>query len=215
MKNKGFTLIELIVAMAIGSIVLLMVSIMLVRGTNIFRTENNEVNMRNDYQIVRNQIDQVIMEAKILIIEDQGEDLLIYTGEIDSITREFTTPVDDRTTERIITYDKSEKCIYISGTYADHKAEGNRICNIVEKFSISLNDSAKREEYDDAGTKTVYYVNPIRVDVILDLAEKKSDMNSSFAVNLRNRLKAIRRYKTTDPAQVLNAETIVEEYKVK
>ena len=58
MRNKGFSLIELVVALGIGSIVLLMVSVMLVRGTGLFRSENNEVNMRNDYQILRNQLDQ-------------------------------------------------------------------------------------------------------------------------------------------------------------
>ena len=71
MKNKGFSLIELIVALAVGSIVLLMVGAMLVRGTSMFRTENDEVNMRNDYQVIRNQLDQTLMEAKTVIIEKQ------------------------------------------------------------------------------------------------------------------------------------------------
>lgn len=214
MKNKGFTLIELIVAMAIGSIVLLMVSVMLVRGTSIFRAENNEVNMRNDYQIVRNQIDQVIMEAKILIIEEQGEDIIIYTGEIDQTTREFVTPLAERTTERIITYDKSEKCIYISGTYADHKIEGNRICDIVEDFTIGVSNEVKRE-INSTGAEEVYYLNPIRVDITLKLVNKKSDMNSVFAVNLRNRLKEVRIHQTLSDSQVLSPDTINSKYRVK
>ena len=89
MNNKGFSLIELVIAMGISSIVLLMVSIMLVRGTSIYREENDDVNMRNDYQLIRNQLDQAIMEAKSLVIETQGNDIIIYTGDI-NVDREFT-----------------------------------------------------------------------------------------------------------------------------
>ena len=113
MRNKGFSLIELVVALGIGSIVLLMVSVMLVRGTSLFRSENNEVNMRNDYQILRNQLDQTLMEAKTLIIEKQEvadqavDDIVIYTGEIDleSENRSFVLS-GAQTTEKVIFYDE-------------------------------------------------------------------------------------------------------------
>ena len=210
MKNKGFTLIELIVAMAVGSIVLLMVSVMLVRGTSIFRAENDEVNMRNDYQVVRNQIDQVIMEAKTLIIERRTNgDILIYTGDILTgdidKNREFAT--SNITTERIITYSKGTKSIYISSSYVDHTSEGNRICDIVESFNIELAESSKVEVMNDDGTavKEVYYTNPLRVDITIGLTQKNSVMTSSFSVNMRNRLKGITMY-TTDNGSLLLSE---------
>lgn len=219
MKNKGFTLMELIVAMAVGSIVLLMVSVMLVRGTSLFRTENNEVNTRNDYQIVRNQIDQAIMEAKGLIIEHQdsgeGVDIIIYTGEINKATRDFTTPAADRTTERVIYFDKSENSIHIKGSYSEANSEGNRVCDIVSDFTIAVDEGGRRQEIDSTGATVIYYVNPIRVNITLSLVQKQSFMNSSFAVNLRNRLKSISLYATASPMQLLNAATSSEEYKVK
>ena len=221
MKNKGFTLIELIVAIAVGSIVLLMVAIMLVRGTSIFRTENDEVNMRNDYQVVRNQIDQVLMEAKTLIIEERKNgDIIIYTGDLimDKVEQDREFSSSDISTERIITYDKSEKSIYISGSYDAYMLEGNRICDIVEAFSIELDDVSKREEIDSStGKKTIYYVNPLRVNVTLNLSQQKSGMQSSFSVNLRNRLTSVTIYKTEDANVLLSgvSEENVQKYKVK
>ena len=187
MKNKGFTLIELIVAMAVGSIVLLMVSIMLVRGTNIFRSENDEVNMRNDYQIVRNQLDQAIMEATAISVEKRVvsgkvKEIIIYTGQIDPETRAL---VDNKTTERVITYNVDDRSIYISGSYEHYKAEGNCICNMVENFDIELDKSSEKKDKDGKA----YYPNPIRINITLALKQKKSVINSSFSINLRNRLK--------------------------
>lgn len=213
MRNKGFSLIEFLVAMGIGSIVLLMVSIILVRGTGLFRTQNDEVNMRNDYQIIRNQLDEAIMEAKILIVEEQGEDIIIYTGDINRNTRELVAT--NKTTEKVITYDKSENSIYISGTYADHLSEGNIISDMVTSFSIKLDDSSKRVEKDSTGKDVEYYVNPVRVNIRLKLEQEKSDVDYSYSVNLRNRLKEIVLYKTLDKNAILSSEPNVKSYKVK
>ena len=219
MKNKGFSLIELIVAMAVGSIVLLMVSVMLVRGTSMFRTENDEVNMRNDYQIIRNQLDQTLMEAKTVIVEEQDDYIIIYTGEIDTTTadRNFTTT--SQTTEKVITYKKpngNEKGrIYISGSYDSHLLEGNLITDMVQAFDISLDETSKRIEKDDLGNDVIYYANPVKINISLGIANKKSDVNYDYTINLRNRLKEIVFYRTENDGIILSAESDVVRYKVK
>ncbi len=224
MRDKGFSLIEFVIAMGIGSIVLLMVSVMLVRGTNLFRSGNDDVNMRNDYQIVRNQIDEAIMEAKMLIIEKQGEDIVIYTGEVDPGSRDFKTAATARTTEKVIIYDKSEESIYILAEYEEPVAEGagtekkwpegNRICNIVKNFSVELDVSSQRTEKNDVGDDVIYYANPVRVNIALALENKNSDVASTFSVNMRNRLKGIAIYTTSNSGVLLSSGTKVE-YNVK
>ena len=210
MNNKGFSLIELVVAMGIGSIVLLMISVMLVRGTSIFREENNDVNTRNDYQLIRNQLDQAIMEAKSLVIETQGSDIIIYTGEI-GVDREFTAA--NLSTERVITYDRNTKSLYISSTYDNHKAEGNIITDIVEDFKIEISNDTKTEVVD--GVETSYYVNPVRVDIELKLKNEKSSIASAFTINFRNRISKIAKYNTANGNEGLNAAITAEEYRVK
>lgn len=210
MNNKGFSLIELVIAMGISSIVLLMVSIMLVRGTSIYREENDDVNMRNDYQLIRNQLDQAIMEAKSLVIETQGNDIIIYTGDI-NVDREFTAA--SISTEKVITYDGETNSLYISSTYDAHKAPGNVITDLINNFKIEVVNDTKTEIVD--GTEISYYANPVRVNIELALKNEKSDITSEFTINLRNRLSKIVKYKTSNDAEGLNAAITVEEYRVK
>lgn len=217
MNNKGFSLIELIIAMAIGSVVLLLVATMLTRGTSLFREQSDEVNMRNDYQVLRNQLDQIIMEAKTLIVEKQGEDIIIYTGDVkkDTLNREFTTALADRTTEKVITYDKSENSIYISGQYSERMLTGNLISDMVVDFDIELDDTSKKVVTNEVGIEETYYVNPLRINITLELKEKDRDVNSDFSLNLRNRLNEVVYYTTADDTQLLNAAGSIEKYVVK
>lgn len=234
MRNKGFSLIELVVALGIGSIVLLMVSVMLVRGTGLFRSENNEVNMRNDYQILRNQLDQTLMEAKTLIIEKQEvadqavDDIVIYTGEIDleSENRSFVLS-GAQTTEKVIFYDVSENSLYIANSYdalynsvldEGKLSEGYKISDIVTDFSIDFisDETTTRTEIDRDGSTKTYYVNPVRVSITLALENgEKNDVASSFTVNLRNRLSHIATYKNVGGIKAKLSSQTVTEYNVK
>lgn len=232
MRNKGFSLVELVVAMGIGSLVLLMISIILVRGTNLFRAENNEVNMRNDYQIIRNQLDESIMEAKSLVIEsidipdEDEDDIVIYTGIIDTSIRERSFILDGvQTTEKVIYYDASDNSIYISTSFVTlfdsvdtgNFVEGNKICDIVSDFKLEVvsDETTMRTEIDREGNETTYYLNPVRVNITLGLESKKSDVSSTYTVNLRNKIKEIAFYDNNSGIAVILDSQSATKYKVK
>ena len=232
MRNKGFSLVELVVAMGIGSLVLLMISIILVRGTNLFRAENNEVNMRNDYQIIRNQLDETIMEAKSLVVEyinipdEYDYDIVIYTGAIDTTIRERSFILDGpQTTEKVIYYDASENSIYIATSFeglfdsldSGNLLEGNKICDIVSEFDFDVvsDDTTMGVDIDIEGNEIEYYLNPIRASIVLGLESKKSEVSSTYEVNLRNKIKELAFYDNYDGiVAVLDSQTVIK-YKVK
>ena len=232
MRNKGFSLVELVVAMGIGSLVLLMISIILVRGTNLFRAENNEVNMRNDYQIIRNQLDETIMEAKSLVVEyinipdEYDYDIVIYTGAIDTTIRERSFILDGpQTTEKVIYYDASENSIYIATSFeglfdsldSGNLLEGNKICDIVSEFDFDVvsDDTTMGVDIDIEGNEIEYYLNPIRATITLGLESKKSEVSSTYEVNLRNKIKELAFYDNYDGiVAVLDSQTVIK-YKVK
>ena len=232
MRNKGFSLVELVVAMGIGSLVLLMISIILVRGTNLFRAENNEVNMRNDYQIIRNQLDETIMEAKSLVVEyinipdEYDYDIVIYTGVIDTTIRERSFILDGpQTTEKVIYYDASENSIYIATSFeglfdsldSGNLLEGNKICDIVSEFDFDVvsDDTTMGVDIDIEGNEIEYYLNPIRATITLGLESKKSEVSSTYEVNLRNKIKELAFYDNYDGiVAVLDSQTVIK-YKVK
>ena len=220
MNNKGFSLIELLIAIAVGTVILLMLSFMLVQGTSMFRTENDEINVSNDYQVVRNQISQVIMEAKSLtIVKEQNGDIVVYTGEVDLTTNKLSAEGDDSventvTTERVLTFDKSEGKIYISNSYGTATAEGNIVCNIVTNFDISVNPDCLKVVSDGAVTES-YYVNPLNVNIVLELSGESNDVDTTMSVRVRNILRAVSVYKTEVSGQLLVNVTDVETVKVK
>lgn len=212
-NNKGFTLIELLVAIAISGIVLLMLSFILVQGTKMFNNENDNINISNDYQVVRNQIDEAIMEAKTLIVVYAGEDVVVYTGDVNTANNKLAAEGDDSvTTERIITYDKSEGRLYISNSYEDAVSEGNLLSDMVTSFDVTVSEDCIREtEISDGGTDR-YYVNPLNVNVDLDL---KSEKDGDISVKVRNILSSVTTYRTDSRETLLTNATNVLQVKVK
>ena len=62
-NNKGISLIEIIVAIAVGSLVLASLTILIVQGVNSYRTQSTLANLQNDANIALNQISDNIMEG--------------------------------------------------------------------------------------------------------------------------------------------------------
>jgi type II secretory pathway component PulJ len=61
--NKGISLLELVIAMVITSIVLSMLLFFINGATNVFKKSNNQVSLQLDAQTTINQISKLAMEA--------------------------------------------------------------------------------------------------------------------------------------------------------
>lgn len=214
MNNKGFTLIELLVAVGISGIVLLMISFLLVSGTNMFKSENDDIDMQSELQIVRNQLSEAVMGAKSLVIVEAGEDIVIYTGSVTESDNRLADE-DSITTERIITYDSSEHRLYISSSYDSATAYGNLISEWVSDLDISINDKCQRTEGESGGETETYYVNPLSVDIHLRLTHGKYTSDDDLSVKVRNILKEIAIYKTDGIGTLLINAADKRTYRVK
>lgn len=214
MNNKGFTLIELLVTIGISGIVLLMISFLLVQGTNMFKSENDDIDIQNELQIVRNQLSEAIMGAKSLVIVEAGEDIVIYTGSVTESDNRLADE-DSITTERIITYDSSEHRLYISNSYDSATAYGNLISEWVSDLDISINDKCLRSEGEGDEKSETYYVNPLSVDISLRLAHGKYTSDVALSVKVRNILKEIAIYKTDGIGTLLINAADKRTYRVK
>lgn len=61
--NKGASLIELIIALAISSIIILMILFLINNASKSFRKTNNDVNLQIEAQTILNQLSNLAMEA--------------------------------------------------------------------------------------------------------------------------------------------------------
>lgn len=62
-NNKGFSLIELIVSIAIMSIVMVIATTMMTNASKFFERQTAEVELQNEAQIVTNYLSEALMEA--------------------------------------------------------------------------------------------------------------------------------------------------------
>ena len=217
-KNSGFSLIELLVTIAISSVVILMISFIMVQGTTLFKGENEAIDIQGEMQIVRNHISETLMGAKNLVIVEVDDGIVIYTGEVN---KENNTLKEEGkvTTERIIAFkesgtDDKPDAIYISTNKDMLFDEGSLISNYVTDFSISIDDDCIREGTNAEGKTEKYYVNPLSINVQIKLAHGKQEADINMTVRARNILTEVAYYKVSDINTLLKNVTGTT-YKVK
>lgn len=83
LNNQGFSLVELLVALAISGIVIVMISLLIVNSSNLFNNENKNIDLQNEFQVVDGFLSETLMEAKTIDIVDNADGsqtLTLYTG---------------------------------------------------------------------------------------------------------------------------------------
>lgn len=219
-NNKGFSLIELLVAIGVSGIVILMISFIMVQGTTLFKGENEVIDIQSESQIVRNQLTEALMGAKSVVVVNAGEDIVIYTGPVNNENNSLIAEtagdggLSAVTTERIITYDDSKNSLYISSTSVNGAttSEGSLISDCVTDMVVVFNEDCAKRRSDGS---IEYYKNPFSLDIKLKLedGEQKSDLNIS--VRIRNILKEVAKYTTSGLTIPIKDATSKSIYKVK
>ncbi len=173
LNNQGFSLVELLVALAISGIVIVMISLLIVNSSNLFNNENKNIDLQNEFQVVDGFLSETLMEAKTIDIKDNDDGTLtLYTGTrgsdeaLQPVTTEpieaattgaadgsiATKPIEATTTgaaaasittERIITFKPDSNSLYITKSKEASLTKGNRISSSVKKFKVSIDDSCK------------------------------------------------------------------------
>lgn len=73
-NNKGMSLVELIISVAIVSIVIGVIFSFMVTGSRIFTASSSEINMQQDSQLVLNNIENRVLDAQLGAYFDQEKD---------------------------------------------------------------------------------------------------------------------------------------------
>ena len=79
-NNKGFTLIEVLVALAVSSVVITIVIAFISQGSRFYKTQSNTINLQNELQETSNVITDALQEATYLKIASYNNALSVYTG---------------------------------------------------------------------------------------------------------------------------------------
>jgi|GEM_PF-6339417 len=179
-NKKGFSLVELIVTMAITSVVIGILATVVYQGSRISRKQNAVATLANEVQQINGMFEEAIMEAKVIdgyTTDSTVYKALIYTGEVNESGTGWNT---DTGTERIIIiYDNY---IYILSEYTNLT-----LASVTESYVTSLSDGYKLTENLDIMSITADATKQL-VTFAYTLANDEADKSTTLEVKARNTL---------------------------
>lgn len=179
--NSGMSLVELLVALAASSMVMVAAMMLLIQGTNSYRAQTTGAQLQEDANITLNHISDSIMEATVVEVSNSES--------VNGNTQEFY--VNDDTKYRL---DETEGILYItqkdtvSGSYID-----SVLCTNVKKFRVQVISTSVETKKDDSGKyKVVGINNPVQLKVTLEVEYNNISRNVSRVTALRNEVDSIK-----------------------
>ncbi len=81
-KNRGFTLLELVIAIAISSLIVGSVAAFLCSSTSHYRRTKEEISLQMEAQLILNQLDNLMMEAENVKFDAASKTLKVKHGDV-------------------------------------------------------------------------------------------------------------------------------------
>lgn len=184
-NNKGVSLVEILVALAVGTIVLSAVTLLVSQSIKSYKNQTTTSKLQNDANITINQIEESVMEATEIIILSEGT-----TQESDSDVEYFGTKGNIA-----YRYDGGEQRLYLSNGTDKGKTgyTESLLCENVTGFKVRVIASSIMYEGVDADVnRVVFGINkPVRISVSLTLEKDDKIREVSKESNVRNTISKI------------------------
>lgn len=188
-KSKGFSLVELMVAMAITGIILVMVTSVITSSYSSYTRENIKANLQNDAQSIMNSVSDAVMEGKYINkAYATGDTFYIETSKVDGTGLDFEDKVGKN-----IYYNSRTDTLYVSnrpnGAASSKELKGSIVADNVTEFTMEIDDSCKVYDKDTGTLKG--YKNPLKFKVSMKLTERKKSLKYEQTVIVRDKLDKI------------------------
>ncbi|MCR5625023.1 MAG: type II secretion system GspH family protein [Lachnospiraceae bacterium] len=113
-NKKGFTLVELMIAMGMFAVVSSAIMVFMVTGTTNFRKNRNNAEIQKNAQLTVMQLTTFTQEA--LYADYDGTNLTFYTPKYFApdavLTDDQKYGHKDALTKKVVAYDSTDKCLY-------------------------------------------------------------------------------------------------------
>lgn len=192
-QNKGFSLVEILVSLAVSSIVLIVVGVFISTGTNFFNSTSKSLELQKELMEVSNKVNDSLIQATAIRIEYQAsgvpeEGVKIYTGELSSDKKSFITGKGN-TSKKIEWTGKSDKKLYVMDSLvlsSDNERIPYCMGNMVTDISVSFTEDCVKMSED--GSYVLYYEQPLIMEVKITVSDGKDSKSDSRIVTLRNEI---------------------------
>lgn len=139
-NNKGMSLMELIISMAISAIVVIMVVSFISAAFRVFRSTNDEVNLQMEVQTVMNQLVNLTMEAKSVSVKYETADDDRYRIDTSNTTGyHWAVVIYQKTAKKLylVKLSTTDPEAYKTVAYTEDK---NLMAEFIERFAINTVD---------------------------------------------------------------------------
>lgn len=187
-NNKGFTLTEVLVALAVSSVVITIVIAFISQGSRFYKTQSNTINLQNELQETSNVITDTLQEATYLSITSNSKNLEVYTGsyEIKEEKKLFTSVKGSsryilRDGTGIYVFDKADT------DYINEKDKpGYRYSNNIEEITVNISDKCKTKVADSE-----VITQPVMLDVYIKVTHNDTSRFENKTITLRNKIQSL------------------------
>ncbi len=187
-NNKGFTLTEVLVALAVSSVVITIVIAFISQGSRFYKTQSNTINLQNELQETSNVITDTLQEATYLKIASYNNALSVYTGSY-KIVEGKKLFINEKGSSRYILRDGSGIYIYDKADtqyITDKDKPGYRYSNNIEAITVSINDKCKTKVGD---SKVI--TQPVMLDVYIKVTHNDTSRFENKTITLRNKISSL------------------------
>ena len=185
-QNKGLSLVEVLVTLAVSSIVFSVIIVFVSSGTRFFNKQGTSIDLQNELQEVSNVISDTLMEATALYVTEEEGALLIHTGEYQRVNGVYEF-VNNKNTARLIYWDGESLYIFEDPTgtgYPEDELEGFCYSHCVSDIKVSIDSSCQIKV---AGNKTAYS-QPLMVKVEITVSANNASRSDSKISSVRNKI---------------------------
>lgn len=180
LNNKGLSLIELLVALAISSIILTAVALLMSNGVFGYNKQTTMSSLQDEANLAMNHINNAIMEANYieLVQADDGSNTLSF------ITHNDTSSVNGIASNKYL-FNPDDNTLYVADIDGD-LASASPLCINVKSFMVqflkgSIND-------DGSGAPAVVSIaNSVQVKVTIELEHNEQNRLINRITNVRNK----------------------------
>lgn len=186
--NKGFTLVELIVSIAVLAIVGVAIFSFLLVSLNLYKNNTSEVNVQTESQLTWKRLEANILSATNGISTSDNEiNLYNYVNNEDPNLRYQKTRIYYDSTDNTLYYQE-----YVNSDNGwVESGEKQLFSKSVESFDIKLFDSENNEiEIDDSSV-----IRPVKVEAHINYKVGNKEYDSKNTVAIRNNIVASNNFK--------------------
>lgn len=169
-NNKGMSLVEVIISVAIVSIVLVTITSFMVTGTKLFGNSSNEIELQRNAQLVLNNIENRIVDAQLgANFEGGGTDFRVLT-------------IYNETEREYIFWVKNDKKIYYD-TSAQNVTKDSSTLSTNEVLAENITEFSVSLKKTQVGTSEA---GSPKADVKLAIEKSDRSIESSKIIAFRN-----------------------------